>query len=154
MKDPTVAAYLEARNLGWGDDEIVILSLGTGRAPERSFLYKDAVGWGALGWLQPSKGAPLMSILADAQSQTTSDQARQLFAELPNVTYHRLDADLPPEAEDIDNARPGNIITLNGAADRVIRDNTVLLDEIAEMLKAQAEIGESDAETPDLVHAA
>ncbi len=154
MKDPTVAAYLEARNLGWGDDEIVILSLGTGRAPERSFLYKDAVGWGALGWLQPSKGAPLMSILADAQSQTTSDQARQLFAELPNVTYHRLDADLPPEAEDIDNARPGNIITLNGAADRVIRDNTVFLDAFADMIAAHVDNSESDAEAPDLVHAA
>ncbi|MEO9527653.1 MAG: patatin-like phospholipase family protein, partial [Roseibium sp.] len=33
MKDPTIAAYLEARKLGWGDDEIVILSLGTGRGP-------------------------------------------------------------------------------------------------------------------------
>ena len=62
MNDPTIAAYLEARKLGWDNDEIVILSLGTGRAPERSFAYQDAIGWGALGWMQPSKGVPILSI--------------------------------------------------------------------------------------------
>ncbi|MEO9774150.1 patatin-like phospholipase family protein [Roseibium sp.] len=154
MKDPTIAAYLEARKLGWGDDEIVILSLGTGRAPGRPFLYKDAIGWGALGWMQPSKGVPILSIFADGQSQTASYQAEHLFAELPNVTYHRLEAELPPEAEDTDNARPGNIITLNGAADRVIRDNTVFLDTFADMLTECMRDPESDAPAVDLVHAA
>ncbi|WP_299810058.1 patatin-like phospholipase family protein [uncultured Roseibium sp.] len=154
MNDPAIAAYLEARKIGWASDELVILSLGSGRSAERSFAYKDATGWGSLGWMQPSRGAPLLSILSDGQSQTTSYQARQLFAEMPGVTYHRLDAALPPEAEAMDNARPGNIIALNGAADRVIRDNTVLLDEIAELMKTHLQVRESDAEPPKLVHAA
>ncbi|MCG8564831.1 MAG: hypothetical protein MI747_07090, partial [Desulfobacterales bacterium] len=80
--------------------------------------------------------------------------AQRLFKELPNVTYHRLDATLTADGEDMDNARPGNIIALNGAADRVIRDNTVLLDELADVLKAHLIPAESDAEAPDLVHAA
>ncbi|WP_428641134.1 patatin-like phospholipase family protein [Roseibium sp.] len=154
MHDPAIAAYLEARKLGWNEDDITILSLGTGKAPERAFAYEDALGWGALGWMQPSRGVPLLSILADGQAQTAAYQARHLFTDLPNVTYLRFDAELAADAEDMDNARPGNIITLNGAADRIIRDNTVLLDEIAEVLKVHVESGESDAPEPNLVHAA
>lgn len=154
MNDPTMAAYLEARKLGWDADEIVILSLGTGRAPERSFAYQDAIGWGALGWMQPSKGVPILSIFADGQTQTAAYQAERLFAELSGVSYFRLEADLPPEAEDFDNARPGNIIALNGAADRVIRDNTVFLDEFADMLTSHVNAAETGAVEADLVHAA
>ena len=154
MKDPAIAAYLEARKLGWDQDEIVILSLGTGRATERAFAYKDAIGWGALGWMQPSKGVPILSIFADGQSQTAAYQAAHLFNELPGVSYYRLEAELPAEAEDLDNARPGNIIALNGAADRVIRDNTVFLDELADMLTDHVNTPETDADAPDLVHAA
>ncbi|MDN3721744.1 hypothetical protein QW131_27685 [Roseibium salinum] len=154
MNDPAIAAYLEAGKLGWGEDEIVILSLGTGQAPGRAFPYKEAAGWGALGWMQPSKDVPILSIFSDGQSQTASYQARHLFDELPGVTFHRLQAELPPEAEAIDNARPGNIIALNGAADRVIRDNTTLLDALADMLKANVETRETDAPEPNLVHAA
>jgi hypothetical protein len=104
--------------------------------------------------MQPSKGVPILSIFSDGQSQTAAYQAKRLFSELPNVTYHRLDASLTAEGEDMDNARPGNIIALNGAADRVIRDNTILLDELADMLKAHLEPAVEDAEAPDLVHAA
>ncbi|MHA7774918.1 patatin-like phospholipase family protein [Roseibium sp. M-1] len=154
MKNPTIPSYLEALKLGWQEDEIVILSLGTGRAQGRPFPYKDAVGWGALGWMQMSKGVPLLSILADGQVQTADYAAEHLFAALPNVTYHRLEADLPADAEDPDNARPGNIIALNGAADRVIRDNTVFLDAFADMLTAHLQSPETDAEPADLVHAA
>ena len=154
MNDPATAAYLEARKLGWDTEEIVIISLGTGRAPERPFPYREAVGWGALGWMQPSRGVPILSIFSDGQSQTAAYQAEHLFRELPNVSYFRLDATLTAAAEDMDNARPGNIIALNGAADRVIRDNTVLLDELADMLKAHVEPAELDAEPHKLVHAA
>lgn len=154
MNDPTIAAYLESRKLGWDQDDIVILSLGTGSAEKRPFPYKEAIGWGTLGWMQPSKGVPLLSIFADGQSQTAAYQAEHLFNELPHVTYHRLNAVLDEDAEDMDNARPGNIIALNGAADRVIRDNTVLLDDLADLLKAHLETPETDAEQPDLVHAA
>ncbi|WP_298822078.1 patatin-like phospholipase family protein [uncultured Roseibium sp.] len=154
MNDPAVAAYLEARKIGWDQDEIVILSLGTGKAPERPFPYKEAIGWGGLGWMQPSKGVPILSIFSDGQSQTAAYQAAHLFGDLPNVTYYRLNAELAPDGEDMDNARPGNIIALNGAADVVIRDNTIFLDEFADMLKEHAESRETDAGPAELVHAA
>jgi patatin-like phospholipase/acyl hydrolase len=154
MNDPTIAAYLEARKLGWDTEELVIISLGTGRAQERTFSYQEAVGWGALGWMQPSKGVPILSIFSDGQTQTASYQANHLFKELPNVTYHRIEGELEASAEDFDNARPGNILTLNGAADRMIRDNTVLLDNLADLLKDHAETREKDASDAVLGHAA
>lgn len=154
MNDPAIAAYLEARKIGWDEEELVILSLGTGQARERGFAYRDAVGWGALGWMQPSKGVPILSIFSDGQTQTAAYQASRLFAELPNVSYYRLEADLPAHAEDMDNARPSNIIALNGAADRVIRDNTILLDDLAGLLKDHVESTESGADPAELVHAA
>lgn len=153
-KDPATAAYLEARKLGWDKDEVILLSLGTGQAASRAFSYQDAVGWGALGWMQPSKGVPILSIFADGQAQTASYQAAHLFQDLPNVTYYRIDGDLPADAEDMDNARPGNMIILNGTADRIIKDHTVLLDSLADLLKTHMETAETDAEAEDLVHAA
>ncbi len=154
MNDPAIAAYLATRMLGWNEDELVIVSLGTGHAPDRAFAYEDALGWGGLGWMQPSKGAPILSILRDGQTQSSVYQARHILNALPGVAYHRLDVSLPAESEDIDNARPGNIIALNGAADRVIRDNTVLLDNLAEMLKDKLERQQADAQSDELVHAA
>lgn len=154
MNDPAIAAYLEARKLGWDTEELVIISLGTGRAKGRSFPYNQAKGWGTLGWMQPSKGVPILSILTDGQSQTTAYQAEHLFEENARVSYHRFEAELAPEAEDMDNARPSNIIALNGAADRVIRDKTVLLDSLADLLKAHVETSETGADKPELVHAA
>ncbi|WP_417671111.1 patatin-like phospholipase family protein [Roseibium sp.] len=134
MNDPAIAAYIEARKLGWEAEDITIISLGTGYAPERGFSFSEASGWGALGWMQPSKGVPILSIFADGQSQTASYQADCLFTDLGEARYIRINGEIPADAEALDNARPGNIIKLNGAADRIIRDNTVLLDDIAEML--------------------
>ncbi len=142
MNHPAMAAYIEARKLGWEAKDIVIISLGTGHAPEMAFPYQEAIGWGALGWMQPSKGVPILSIFSDGQSQTANYQAECLFTELGEARYIRIDGQIDSASEAFDNARPRNMIALNGAADRIIRDQTVLLDELAEMLidaKAAAE---------------
>lgn len=154
MNDPALAAYLEARKQGWDSEDIVLISLGTGRAGKHAYSYQDALGWGALGWMQPSKGVPILSILTDAQAQTASYLADHLLTELPGVTYHRIDGELDLCSDKFDNARPGNILTLNGTADRIIRDNTVLLDKLADLLKTQAETREPDAKADKMVHAA
>jgi len=154
MNDPAIAAYLEAKKLGWASEDIVIISLGTGRAPQQPFPYQEAVGWGAVGWMQPSKGVPILSIFADGQSQTSSYQAEALFGEMGSAKYIRINGDIPADAEAMDNARPGNIMALNGAADRIIRDNTVLLDEIAGMLSDQVQQHGGRPDDPGLVDAA
>ncbi|NRG16194.1 patatin-like phospholipase family protein [Rhizobiales bacterium] len=135
MNNPVIAAYIEARKLGWAAEDIVILSLGTGRKIERGYSFREASGWGVLGWLSPKNDLPLFSILTHGQATTADYQAKWLFSEMEAAEYIRLDGVVPKEAGGMDNTRPGNIIELNGIADRVIRDNTLLLDEIADRLQ-------------------
>ncbi|WP_428699494.1 patatin-like phospholipase family protein [Stappia sp.] len=138
MNNPVLAAYLEAMKLGWSAQEITFLSLGTGAASRRGYTFREASTWGPLGWLSPGNGTPLLSILAHGQSTTAAYQAERLLPAAGVAEVIRLDGDLPEGAEALDNTRPGNIIELNGVADRIIRDNTLTLDRIA------AEMSERD----------
>lgn len=142
MNDPAISAYIEGRKLGWSPEDITLISLGTGHAPRRSFSFREVSNWGSLGWIRPSNGFPILSILADGQSQTASYEANCLFTDLGETRYIRIDGEIPSETETIDNARPGNIMALNGAADRIIRDHTRTLDEFADMLIAAKASGQ------------
>ncbi|WP_417688124.1 patatin-like phospholipase family protein [Roseibium sp.] len=134
LQNPVFSAYIEARKMGWEAEDIVILSLGSGHAAQKGFSFQEASNWGSHDWVRPSNGSPLLSIASDAQSRTASYQADCLFTDLGEARLIRIDGEIPAESEAIDNARPGNLIKLNGAADRIIRDNTILLDEVAELL--------------------
>lgn len=134
--DPVLVAYSAARQLGWAPRDIVILSLGVGRAPDRAIDPAEAENWGAHGWMLPSNGAPIWSILTSAQSEGIADAAALMFNEMNGPTYIRIDGLVPAEAEDWDNARPGNLLLLNGAADRIIRDHTQVLDRLAAIIAA------------------
>lgn len=139
MNNPVLAAYIEARKLGWQARDIVILSLGCGQAGERGYSFREASRWGAFGWLGPRSGQPLLSIVMHAQATTAAYQADWLFSELGEVEHIRLDGALSQAVAAMDNARPGQIIELNGIADRIIRDNTLLLDALAERMEARSE---------------
>jgi hypothetical protein len=82
--------------------------------------------------LLPANGVPLLSVLSHGQATTAAYQAQRLLPAAGIGEVVRLDGDLPAGAEAIDNTRPGNIIELNGVADRIIRDNTLLLDRLAQ----------------------
>ncbi|GGE89709.1 patatin-like phospholipase family protein [Stappia taiwanensis] len=131
LNNPVLAAYVEGRKLGWRPEDMVILSLGTGARRHRGYSYEEAAGWGALGWLSPANDTPLLSVLSHGQATTAAYQADWLLPEAGVGEVIRLDGELPRAAEAIDNTRPGNIIELNGVADRIIRDNTELLDRLA-----------------------
>ena len=132
MNNPTLAVWLEAMKLDWEPGGITILSLGTGADRHRSWSFREAASWGPLGWVLPANGVPLLSILAHGQSTTAAYQAERLLPAAGIGEIVRLDGELPEGSEAIDNPRPGNIIELNGVADRIIRDNTLLLDRLAE----------------------
>ncbi len=136
MNNPVMAAYIEARKLGWAPEDIVMVSLGTGRTIERGYSFAEASSWGAIGWLSPTNDLPLLSILHHGQATTVAYQAEWLFSEAAGTEHIRLDGTIPAEAAALDNTRPGNIIILNGVADRIIRDNTLLLDALAERMTA------------------
>lgn len=142
LGNPSMAAYAQARRMGWAAEDIVVISLGTGHAGGRAFEFGPACRWGALGWMLPSNGAPLLSVLQDGHAAATAGLAEQVFADLDGPAYYRFDGELPPEAEEMDNGRPGNLILLNGAADRIIRDQTLMLDELAALIAASCDEAE------------
>ena len=139
MNNPVMAAYLEGRKLGWEPEDMVIVSLGTGAELAPRFTYPQAAAWGPLGWLSAKNGVPLVTMGRHGQSVTTAYAAERVLAEAGVASILRLDGTLPQGADDLDNTRPGNIIELNGAADRIIRDNTIALDRLAEGMSERAD---------------
>lgn len=132
--DPVLVAYVEARKLGWKAKNIVIVSLGAGDSGLTGYPAFEALDWDALRWISPGRGAPLLSVVGHGQATAAAHQASWLFAEREGCEYLRFDGALPAGADLFDNVRPGNVIGLNGAADRIIRDNTIALDRLAERL--------------------
>ncbi len=92
--NPTACAYVEALKKGRGPgkgvppDEIVILSLGTGRRPE-TITYNQCKNWGLAGWARP-----LIGILMEGVAQTVDYQMRLVFDSLGcKEQYLRVDGE-------------------------------------------------------------
>lgn len=131
--DPGVAAFVEGRKLGWARDEIVLVSLGTGYE-DQSFLYEQVAAWGLLGWLNPRKGIPILSIMMQGQASTASYQAEHLLTQSGGPRYLRIDARLDQASDALDDTRPSNIAALETFAATLIENNGSVLEAIADML--------------------
>ena len=116
--NPAMSAYAEARRDG--ADEVLVVSLGTGRQTRR-IRYQDARGWGQLEWVRP-----LIDIVFDGMSEVVEYQLDQL---LDDGSYYRLQVDLHRARDELDDAGEANIQALRAEASR-------LLDEQAERLDA------------------
>jgi patatin-like phospholipase/acyl hydrolase len=141
--DPVMAAYVEAIKLGWNDDKLCVLSLGTGQQ-NRVFPFEDAKGWGALDWISPSKGSPIISILMQGQASTAAYQAKQILMQSipPLHHYLRLDGELKGDAQrkvpndDLDDTRPDNLMALREMAERLIREKQDQIDIFLDLIQS------------------
>ncbi len=135
LNDPVLAAYTQARRQGWKPEDIVILSLGTGNPVEEKHTFSEAVNWGTRGWLSPETGTPLLSSYMHGQTETTSQHADVLFADMPGVEYIRLNADLPHFGSDLYSVRPGEVLQLNRIADELLAAHEEELSKLADLLE-------------------
>ncbi|MDE1994568.1 MAG: patatin-like phospholipase family protein [Rhizobiaceae bacterium] len=151
--DPVLPAYVEASKMGWlkGRDSVVILSLGTGQQ-NRPIPYQQAKNWGALGWINPSNGTPLISILMQGQVSTSAYEANSLFnpaktkmvdgstqvtpANVDKLAYFRIDGALIGANDEMDDASDGNITALTNVANQLIARNDAALAEVAKRILA------------------
>ncbi|OJF93894.1 patatin-like phospholipase family protein [Pararhizobium antarcticum] len=151
--DPVLAAYVEARKKGWekDGDTIVILSLGTG-SQNRPYSYQEVKDWGAVGWINPARGAPIISILMQGQASTAAYQANKLLNENPpsmktlstavstdnaaSLNYFRIDGILEDGNDNLDDASAKNIGKLEAIAYGFIKANRLALDAVAARIKA------------------
>ena len=129
---PAVCAFAQARALGWPVDEICMLSLGTGYQT-RPYRFDDVKDWGPVQWINPMKGAPIISILMQGQSDSTDWNMLQILGE---TGFCRLDGKLDPKrgSDEMDDASRENLNALTTLAREIISKNDAAIDFWAQSL--------------------
>ena len=110
VNTPTVSAYAEAIEIFPDATDFFVLSLGTGESTQ-PLDYQDAVNWGKLEWLPE-----LLECMFDGMSDATDDQMERILG----ANYIRLQRNLKPGNERMDDATPGNILALENLAREII----------------------------------
>jgi patatin-like phospholipase/acyl hydrolase len=127
--NPAMSAYIEARKTFRFARRFLILSLGTGIVTGR-YSCRDINTWGYLEWINPARGAPLLSAMSTGQSECVDHQLRKL----PGVKYFRINGELEEEHIQMDDASSENLDALKAAADRIITENETSLDKLCREL--------------------
>lgn len=130
--NPSMVAYIEARELYPQADDFLIVSLGTGEV-QLSIDIGEAKEWGLAGW------APhVVDVFFDAQSSVVDYQMRHLLPPHPDghPRYFRIQAPLHGVNNEFDDASEGNLQNIREFADGLLRQYDSMVDQIAEILLA------------------
>jgi hypothetical protein len=135
VNNPAMCAYVEAidqmREDGREGEEMLLASLGTGVAT-RKIPYKDAKGWGALGWVRP-----VISVMMDGEADAADYQAGMI---LPDVNkgakqrYFRFDKPLTKALDDMDAAHAANIEALKEEAGLILSKQSAEMTRLLGLL--------------------
>ncbi|HLB46058.1 MAG TPA: patatin-like phospholipase family protein, partial [Anaerolineales bacterium] len=131
--NPAMCAYVEARKMFPGTENILVVSLGAGDLT-RPLPYAEAKEWGLAQWL-----APLFSLVMDGMSDSVDYQMRQLMPSVKDEprSYYRFQATLTEGSDDIDDATRTNIRVLKMITQDLISTNTNAIDELCSQLTAE-----------------
>lgn len=136
--DPAMSAYIEALKLGYPAEDITVVSLGTGYLT-RSFSYNEARNWGAIGWISPTRGTPILSIMMHGQADATMHHLNELLNQDGKPKrYYRFDAPLTLANDDMDDTTPKNLLLLKATAESIIATRGADLDAVVDLLAAEA----------------
>jgi patatin-like phospholipase/acyl hydrolase len=132
--NPAMCAYVEARTLRPGANDVLVVSLGTGQTA-RPIPYRQAKSWGIAGWARP-----LLSVVFDGESDVVDYQLEQLLKPGPGGPrrHYRFQTALDPAEMAIDDASPGHIERLKALAQRIIARNDAALTALATVLTGPA----------------
>ena len=122
--NPAMCAYAEALK-DEGDDEITLLSLGTGELT-RALPYEDAKDWGLAEWAKP-----IIDVVFDGVSDATDHHLEQI---LGRDRYFRFQTRLDRARDDMDDASEGNLHLLEQEAEELLRDERDRFDEVVAAL--------------------
>ncbi len=128
--NPVLMAYSEARQLYPNCKKFHILSLSTASA-EYSMQEIDISG-GLMGWIDPSKGAPIQKIASTSQMQLASYIAQNIS----DVDYTRIHYSLKGDSFKLDDTSTYAINTLIDSAEQLYREEEdKLIKFINKMIK-------------------
>lgn len=134
--NPAMCAYVEALDVHrpGPDDEIVVLSLGTGELTRR-IAHEEASGWGLMMWARP-----ILDVVFDGVSDTVDHQLRQLCREAGQRSrrYYRFQPILNDVNDDMDDVSRGNVRALRLLGERLVDAHDQDLDNVCKLLAGAA----------------
>ncbi len=130
--NPAGLAYVEAQKMFPGENEYLIVSLGTGDF-KQGYSYDEVHSWGYMEWVNPMKNFPIGSIMAAGQSEAVNHQLRRIS----NVKYFRFNIEISGSGFSIDDAGEKNIKSLLGYAEKMIKKHECEISDICRLLNAR-----------------
>jgi patatin-like phospholipase/acyl hydrolase len=128
--NPALVALAEARRSFPGEADILVVSLGTGRATQ-PYTYDRVRAWSYPGWADPRHGVPLLNCAMDGQAATA---AQVMAGLLPDDRYFRFDAPLDRASDQPDNTDTDNLDLLDEHARQIIGRERDRLDRLIKLL--------------------
>lgn len=122
--NPTMSAYAEAKRI-YGDEELFILSLGTGQQI-RPIPYTKAKNWGLAEW-----ALPVLDCLFSGTCDVVDYQCDQIL----DGSFIRLQTDLSIASDDMDDTSEENILALEQEVAKILEKNSQEIQNIVNVLK-------------------
>jgi patatin-like phospholipase/acyl hydrolase len=120
--NPAMSAFAEVvRHHPEAEDEIVLLSLGTGQRT-RKRPFDEVKDWGLVEWARP-----ILDVVFDGISDAVDYQLRHA---LPEDAYWRLQTELVGASDDLDDASPDNLTALRSLGEALIAERSADLDAV------------------------
>ncbi len=127
--NPSLCAYVEAKNMFPDNHDFLLVSLGTGELTKR-IEHNDAKDWGLAQWAHP-----ILNVIFDGLSDTVDYQMKELLHPPGrSKRYFRFQARLDNGNDDMDDARDHNLRTLKLDAKETIRSHSEDLDVLVKTL--------------------
>ena len=123
--NPSMCAFAHAQSLGFDEDDMKIVSLGTG-AVSRILQYEEVRHWGLANWARP-----ILDITSQASNHAIDWQLNHI---LRKGHYFRVQPLMSGMRSAIDDARPETIKALEEASSEVISRNSEDLDKLCQLL--------------------
>jgi len=130
--NPAMCAYVEAKKIHAGPEEVLVVSLGTGQYT-RPIHYDEAKDWGLAKWAKP-----IIDVVFDGVSDTVDHQMQVLCRESDDgdPRYYRFQTELDLGSDDLDNATATNVAALRQKAQDLIEEQSDSLDRLCRELTA------------------
>jgi patatin-like phospholipase/acyl hydrolase len=120
--NPSACAYASGKKL-FPDDDIVLLSIGTGRTT-RSIKYANSRRFGKIGWIKP-----LINVMFASSLDAVNYQLDQVMGD----KYMRIQSQLKIASAEMDDTTPKNIEHLQQEAYEMVENNQAIIDEICKI---------------------
>jgi patatin-like phospholipase/acyl hydrolase len=127
--NPSMCAYAEAKKMYGNNEEILLVSVGTG-ALTRRITYDDSRKWGLVEWARP-----LLDVVFDGVSQSVEYQLKQLLCQDDNHIYNfRFQTKLDVGNDNMDDASKTNIRILKLKAEEMVNENSAEIERLCKLI--------------------